>query len=178
VATDASSRHASALAVPPAPAPATRRVDVSAQPPAGGRLRARDLTLAYDGAPIVKDLSVVVPDGAVTVIIGPNACGKSTLLRALARLLRPRAGAALLDGAAVHTLPTREVAAQLGLLPQAPSAPEGLTVHDLVSRGRYPHQRWFSQWSEEDEAAGARRTNHAARRADDVPGPQLPSRDP
>lgn len=117
------------------------------------RVSARGITLAYDGAPVVTDLDVEIPDGAITAIVGANACGKSTLLRALARLMKPRSGAVYLDGASIHNLPTREVAKELGLLPQAPVAPEGITVQDLVSRGRFPYQRWFEQWGEEDAAA-------------------------
>ncbi len=116
-------------------------------------LRTERLTLAYDTTPIVSDLTLAIPDGRITALIGPNACGKSTLLRGLARLMRPRTGAVYLDGREIHRYPTREVALRLGLLPQAPSAPEGLTVEDLVARGRYPHQTWFRQWSVEDEAA-------------------------
>ena len=116
-------------------------------------LRTERLTLAYDGTPIVSDLTLAIPDGRITALVGPNACGKSTLLRGLARMLRPRAGAVYLDGREIHRYPTREVALRLGLLPQAPSAPEGLTVEELVARGRYPHQTWFRQWSVEDEAA-------------------------
>ena len=116
-------------------------------------LRASDLQLAYDGAPVVDGLSLEIPDGQVTVICGPNACGKSTLLRALARLLKPRQGAVYLDGQAIARMPTRQMAVRLGLLPQAPSAPEGLTVEDLVGRGRFPHQRWFQQWTADDEHA-------------------------
>jgi iron complex transport system ATP-binding protein len=116
-------------------------------------LRTERLTLAYDATPIVSELTLAIPDGRITALIGPNACGKSTLLRGLARLLRPRAGAVYLDGRQIHRYPTREVALRLGLLPQAPSAPEGLTVEDLVARGRYPHQTWFRQWSAEDETA-------------------------
>ena len=116
-------------------------------------LRATDLQLAYDGAPVVDGLSLEIPEGQVTVICGPNACGKSTLLRALARLLKPRRGAVHLDGEAIARMPTRQVAVRLGLLPQAPSAPEGLTVEDLVGRGRFPHQRWFQQWTPDDEVA-------------------------
>lgn len=118
------------------------------------RLAADAVTLAYgDGPPVVDALDLEVPDGEITCIVGPNACGKSTLLRALARLLRPRDGAVLLDGEAIHGMRTREVARRLGLLPQSPTAPEGLRVQDLVARGRYPHQRLFQQWSEQDEAA-------------------------
>jgi iron complex transport system ATP-binding protein len=136
--------------VPPTPA------DASESPaPAGARapLAARDVTLAYDARVIVDGLSLRVPDGAVTVIVGANACGKSTLLRGLARLLKPRRGTVLLDGEDIHGLPTRSVATRLGLLPQQPIAPEGITVADLVSRGRHPHQRWFRQWSATDAAA-------------------------
>jgi iron complex transport system ATP-binding protein len=88
----------------------------------------------------------------VTTIIGPNGCGKSTLLRAMARLLRPKAGHVLLDGKAITSMKTRDVAKVLGLLPQSPIAPEGLTVADLVAKGRHPHQNWLRQWSSDDEA--------------------------
>ncbi|MFP8943936.1 ABC transporter ATP-binding protein [Streptomyces fenghuangensis] len=117
------------------------------------RLSARGLTLAYDSRTVVDDLDLDVPDGRVTVVVGPNACGKSTLLRALGRLLRPRHGAVLLDGRELDRVPTRAVARSLGLLPQAPVAPEAITVGDLVARGRQPHQRWWQQWSEADERA-------------------------
>ena len=116
-------------------------------------LRAEHLSLAYDDRPIVDDLTVTIPDGRITVIVGANACGKSTLLRGLARLLKPRAGCVLLDGADIRRRPTREVATRLGMLPQQPVAPEGITVGDLVARGRTPHQRWWQQWSAEDERA-------------------------
>ncbi|MEU0688629.1 ABC transporter ATP-binding protein [Streptomyces uncialis] len=121
--------------------------------PGGSRLRASELTLAYDDRTVVHSLDLAVPDGAVTVIVGPNACGKSTTLRALGRLLKPRGGAVLLDGAALATLPTKRIAQQIGLLPQTPVAPEAITVADLVGRGRQPHQRWWQQWSEADERA-------------------------
>ncbi|MEU3084768.1 MULTISPECIES: ABC transporter ATP-binding protein [Streptomyces] len=117
------------------------------------RLTARDLTLAYEDRTVVPGLDLDIPDGRVTVIIGPNACGKSTTLRALGRLLRPAGGAVLLDGAELARLPTRQIARRIGLLPQTPVAPEAITVADLVARGRQPHQRWWQQWSEEDERA-------------------------
>ncbi|MFH0243834.1 ABC transporter ATP-binding protein [Streptomyces sp. HK10] len=117
------------------------------------RLSARGLTLAYESRTVVDGLDLDVPDGRVTVVVGPNACGKSTLLRALGRLLRPRHGAVLLDGRELDRVPTRAVARSLGLLPQAPVAPEAITVGDLVARGRQPHQRWWQQWSEADERA-------------------------
>jgi len=123
-----------------------------AQPPVAA-LAGEDLCLAYDQVEVVADLSVSVPAGKITAIVGPNACGKSTLLRALARLLKPRRGAVLLDGTSIHTLPTREVATKLGILPQAPVAPDGITVADLVGRGRYPHQGWFRKWTAADRLA-------------------------
>ncbi|MEU8957338.1 ABC transporter ATP-binding protein [Streptomyces sp. NPDC048518] len=117
------------------------------------RLTARALTLAYEDRTVVEGLDLAIPDGRVTVIVGPNACGKSTTLRALGRLLRPRGGAVLLDGASLAGLPTKRIAQQIGLLPQTPAAPEAITVADLVARGRQPHQRWWRQWSDEDERA-------------------------
>jgi len=111
------------------------------------------LTLAYDQAVIIAGMDMMIPSGKITALVGPNGCGKSTLLRGLARLLAPRSGAALLDGKAIHQWPTRELAKQLGILPQSPVAPEGLTVRELVAQGRYPHQSWFQQWAADDEAA-------------------------
>ena len=120
-----------------------------------GRLVARDLTLGYGDHVVVDRLDLDVIDGGITAVIGPNGCGKSTLLRALGRLMRPQGGEVLLDGRRIDTLPTREVARSLGMLPQSPVAPEGLTVGDLVSRGRHPHQAWFRQWSRDDESVVA-----------------------
>ncbi|CAK7258092.1 MULTISPECIES: ABC transporter ATP-binding protein [unclassified Shinella] len=117
------------------------------------RLHARNLTLAYEERTISRDLSVTIPDGSFTVIVGPNACGKSTLLRALSRLLVPVSGSVILDGQSIVALSSREVARRLGLLPQSAVAPEGITVADLVARGRYPHQTFLRQWSRADEAA-------------------------
>lgn len=117
------------------------------------RLTARALTLAYEDRTVVETLDLDVPDGEVTVVVGPNACGKSTLLRALGRLLKPKGGAVLLDGEELARIPTRRIAQSLGLLPQTPVAPEAITVADLVARGRQPHQRWWQQWSETDERA-------------------------
>jgi iron complex transport system ATP-binding protein len=116
-------------------------------------LFAEGVRLAYDDRVVVDDLSVRIPSGRITVIVGANACGKSTLLRGLARLLRPQAGRVLLDGEDIHRLPTKEVATRLGILPQQPIAPEGITVADLVARGRHPHQRWLRHFSPEDEQA-------------------------
>ncbi|WP_221635529.1 ABC transporter ATP-binding protein [Actinomadura hallensis] len=111
------------------------------------------MRLAYDDRVVVEDLDLLVPPGRISVIIGANACGKSTLLRALARLLAPRGGAVHLDGRSIHAMPTRQVARRLGILPQSPVAPEGLTVVDLVGQGRAPHQTWWRQWSSADQDA-------------------------
>lgn len=119
------------------------------------RLRADDLTIGYDGRLVSEHLGVDIPAGAFTVIVGPNACGKSTLLRAFARLLRPRSGQVLLDGRAITDLPTKEVARRLGLLPQTSIAPDGIRVSDLVARGRHPHQTILRQWSHDDQTAVA-----------------------
>ncbi|MFG2089094.1 MULTISPECIES: ABC transporter ATP-binding protein [unclassified Spirillospora] len=117
------------------------------------RLSAENLTLAYERRVVAERLGVRIPDESFTVIVGPNACGKSTLLRALARLLRPREGTVLLDGEPIGALPAKRLARRLGLLPQSPLTPEGITVGDLVARGRYPYQGLLRQWSREDEAA-------------------------
>jgi iron complex transport system ATP-binding protein len=119
------------------------------------RLHAENLTLAYDQRTVATDLEVAIPDGSFTVIVGPKACGKSTLLKALARMLKPAAGAVYLDGAVISEYRSREVARRLGLLPQTSIAPSGITVGDLVARGRYPHQRLLRQWSRDDEAVVA-----------------------
>lgn len=114
-------------------------------------LNARSLTLAYESATIITNLSLTIPPDAVTALVGPNGCGKSTLLRGISRLLKPRVGTVTLTAQDIWKLPTKELAKRLGILPQGPVAPEGLTVHELVAQGRYPHQSWFQQWSLEDE---------------------------
>ena len=114
-------------------------------------LEANSLSLAYDRATIVEELRLTITRGQITTLVGPNGCGKSTLLRGLARLLKPKAGQVVLDGRAIHQIPTKALAKELGILPQSPSAPEGLTVYELVAQGRYPHQGFFQQWSLEDE---------------------------
>ncbi|TWF92389.1 ABC transporter ATP-binding protein [Saccharopolyspora dendranthemae] len=119
------------------------------------RLRAQDLKLAYGERVVVDGLDFEVEGGTITAVIGPNGCGKSTLLRALGRLLQPRRGEVLLDGQKIDKMSTKEVARILGVLPQSPAAPEGLTVADLVARGRHPHQSWYRQWSSDDESAVA-----------------------
>lgn len=118
-------------------------------------LRAEGLTLGYAQANVIDALDVTVPDGRITMIVGANACGKSTLLRGLARLLRARSGRVVLDGRPLHEMRSIDVARVLGMLPQTPVAPDGITVGDLVARGRNPHQGWFRRWSADDRAAVA-----------------------
>ncbi|MDQ4137229.1 MAG: ABC transporter ATP-binding protein [Actinomycetota bacterium] len=142
-------------------------------------LRAERLELGYDDdAVIVQGLNLTLATGRITVIVGANASGKSTLLRGLARLLKPREGRVLLDGDDLNRLPAKQVATVLGLLPQQPIAPDGITVGELVARGRYPHQGWFRQWNSQDdrlvaEALAATDTLQlAGRRVEDLSGGQ------
>ena len=118
-------------------------------------LEIQDLTLGYGARTVIEGLDLRVPMGSISVIVGANACGKSTLLRSISRLLPPRKGQVIMDGRSVHEMPAKELARTLGLLPQSPTAPEGITVADLVGRGRHPHQRLFSRWSPADDQAVA-----------------------
>ena len=118
-------------------------------------LIADGLSAGYGEAVVLDGLDLAIPPRKITVIVGANACGKSTLLRTLSRLLPARKGKVLLDGKSIHHLPSRELARTLGLLPQSPIAPEGIAVADLVSRGRHPHQGVFSRWRREDDEAVA-----------------------
>lgn len=120
------------------------------------RLVAHGVHLAYDQRRVVHGVDLAVPVGQVTVIVGANGCGKSTLLRALGRILRPVEGRVELDGRDLHRMRPREVASVLGLLPQQPVAPEGISVGDLVGRGRHPRQGAFRRWSAADADAVAR----------------------
>lgn len=113
-------------------------------------LSAESLTLAYGDQTIVRGLDLQVPPGRITAVVGANGCGKSTLLRALARLISPKSGQVVLDGKALHTRPSKEIARTLGLLPQSPIAPEGIVVADLVGRGRHPHQKLLARFTEHD----------------------------
>ena len=142
------------------------------------RLTATALSAGYGDSLILDGLDLAVPPGRITAIVGANACGKSTLLRAMSRLLLPRKGQVLLDGKSVHRMPSRELARTLGLLPQSPIAPEGITVVDLVSRGRHPHQGLFARWTQEDDEAVAaalsatRTADLAERPVDELSGGQ------
>ncbi|WP_020113399.1 ABC transporter ATP-binding protein [Rhodococcus sp. 114MFTsu3.1] len=128
----------------PGPAPTPASTD---------RLSVDSASIGYDRRVISEQLSVSIPDQSLTVIVGPNACGKSTLLRALSRLIKPNSGQVILDGADIRSYQTKEVARRIGLLPQSALAPDGITVADLVSRGRFPHQKLLRQWTASDEAA-------------------------
>jgi iron complex transport system ATP-binding protein len=141
-------------------------------------LTIESLTLAYDTHVVIEELNLHIAPGRITGIVGANACGKSTLMRSMSRLLRPRAGQVLLDGKDIHQMPAKKLARILGLLPQSPTAPEGITVSDLVGRGRHPHQRLFSRWSVEDTEAVAAAlettstTDLAERAVDELSGGQ------
>ncbi|RFA15407.1 hypothetical protein B7R21_05175 [Subtercola boreus] len=126
-----------------------------ASPAAPVRLAGLGLRVGYDKRTIIHGLDIQIPDDSFTVIVGPNACGKSTLLRSLARVLAPTAGSVVLDGRDIAKYPSKEVARRVGLLPQTSVAPDGITVLDLVSRGRFPHQSMLRQWSVDDESAVA-----------------------
>lgn len=115
------------------------------------RLQGQELHIGYDNRAVINGVDITIPEGSFTVIVGPNACGKSTLLKSLARLLKPSSGAVILDGRRIQEMPSREVAQKLGLLPQSSIAPDGITVADLVARGRFPHQSLLSRWSNNDE---------------------------
>ena len=117
---------------------------------ADAALRGEGVAVGYGDRLIIEPMDVAVPAGEVTAIIGPNGCGKSTLLKALSRTMPLAAGAVYLDGRAIAEMPTAEVARKMALLPQAPEAPGGLTVGELVALGRYPHQRGFGRLSARD----------------------------
>ncbi|BAH46211.1 ABC transporter ATP-binding protein [Brevibacillus brevis NBRC 100599] len=141
-------------------------------------LETQRLTLSYGERNIIEALDLNIPRGKITVFIGSNGSGKSTLLRSLARLLKPTEGAILLEGESIAKRSTKEVAKRLAILPQGPSAPEGLTILQLVKQGRYPYQNWLQQWSEEDEQmvnkalAATQLTDMANRAVDSLSGGQ------
>ncbi|MBO0661892.1 ABC transporter ATP-binding protein [Jiella sp. MQZ9-1] len=124
-----------------------------AQEVLASKLSATRLAAGFGRRIVIRDVDLAIEPGCLTVLLGPNGSGKSTLLSTLARLLPPRQGSVLLDGADISRRPTLEVARKLGLLPQQPPVPEGLTVAELVGRGRFPHQGFLRHWSRRDEAA-------------------------
>ncbi|GKV57798.1 putative siderophore transport system ATP-binding protein YusV [Sporosarcina sp. NCCP-2222] len=113
-------------------------------------IRTDGLKIGYDDRILFEDLHLSLPRGEITVFVGSNGCGKSTLLRSIARLLKPSEGGILLEGKDIHSMSARNVAKKMGILPQGPVSPEGLTVHDLVKQGRYPHHSWLTRWTKED----------------------------
>lgn len=141
-------------------------------------LAGKGLVVGYGGAPVLDGVDFAVPSGQFTVIVGPNACGKSTLLKTLARVLRPSSGQVELSGRAISSYSPKQVARQVALLPQSPQAPEGISVADLVARGRHPHQSLLRQWSLADERAvqdaleRAGVANLADRRVEELSGGQ------
>ncbi|MCL5501677.1 ABC transporter ATP-binding protein [Escherichia coli] len=114
-------------------------------------LTTQKLSISYQQQQVIDSLDLALPAAKVTVLIGSNGCGKSTLLKAMARLLTPQSGTVILDGADIHASHTAQIARKLAILPQTPVAPEGITVRQLVSLGRFPYQNWLRQWSQEDE---------------------------
>lgn len=123
---------------------------MSANPTNTPALAAHGLSVAYDGKPVIENLDLSIEPGRITTFVGANGSGKSTLLKAFGRILRPTAGQVLLEGRPITELPTKQVARRLALLPQSPLAPAGITVRDLIMRGRNPHQTWARPWSAQD----------------------------
>ena len=116
-------------------------------------LMTQDLSAGYDGKTIVSDVSITIPKNKISVILGANGCGKSTLLKTFAKLLKPEKGSILLDGKSIFTMPSKQMAQTLGLLPQSPIVPEGIKVTDLVARGRFPYRKLLGGLQKEDFAA-------------------------
>lgn len=164
----------------PAPRALQPSTNIQGESMAGraARLHVEAASIGYDKRLISHELSVSIPDESFTVIVGPNACGKSTLLRGLSRLLKPSAGEVILDGADIHSYKAKEVARRLGLLPQTSIAPDGIGVADLIARGRYPYQKLIRQWTEADEEAvlmamdATAVTELSGRRVDELSGGQ------
>ena len=117
--------------------------------------QAEHVISGYDNKTILHDISVTIPSNQISIIIGANGCGKSTLLKTMARLIKPTSGQVTLDGKSIHKIQPKQLAKVLGLLPQSPIVPEGITVADLVGRGRFPHHTFFKGWTKKDYEAVA-----------------------
>ncbi|HEY4623167.1 MAG TPA: ABC transporter ATP-binding protein [Solibacillus sp.] len=141
-------------------------------------LQAQNLHAGYEQKKILNDVHLSIPQNKMSIIIGANGCGKSTLLKTMARLIKPADGEVVLDGKSIHQMPPKQLAKTLGLLPQSPVVPEGITVADLVGRGRFPHQTLFGSWSKKDYEAVAEAlemmniTEFADRNIDELSGGQ------
>ena len=141
-------------------------------------LQAEHITSGYEQKTILENVSIAIPSNKISIIIGANGCGKSTLLKTMARLIKPTGGHVMLDGKSIHQMPPKQLARVLGLLPQSPIVPEGITVADLVGRGRFPHQTLFKGWSKQDYEAVAEAlemmniTEFADRNIDELSGGQ------
>jgi len=114
-------------------------------------IETKNLDIAYDDTLIVRELNMQIPEGKITSIIGANGCGKSTILKAVGRILKPKKGVVHLSGQDISKMPTKEIAKKMAILPQTPTAPSGLTVGELVAYGRFPHQKGFGNLTEEDK---------------------------
>jgi iron complex transport system ATP-binding protein len=123
----------------------------SPQPNDAHVLEAEALSIGYLERLVVENLNLTIPWGKITALVGPNASGKSTILKTIARLISPRAGEVCLDGKAIHQQNTRAIAKSLAILTQGPGAPEGLTVRELVSYGRYPYRTGLGSLTEQDK---------------------------
>lgn len=141
-------------------------------------LQTNNLHAGYEQKLILNDVNISIPQNKMSIIIGANGCGKSTLLKTMARLIKPASGEVVLDGKSIHQMPPKQLAKTLGLLPQSPVVPEGITVADLVGRGRFPHQTLFGSWSKKDYEAVAEAlemmniTEFADRNIDELSGGQ------
>lgn len=163
------------LLVPTALRPPVDTASRAADDPA---FRLRSLSLGYGSRPVIRDLDLDIPSGQTTVLIGANGCGKSTVLRALGRQLTPLAGRVEAHGRDLAGVRARDHARSVAFLPQSPLVPEGLTVAELVARGRHPHRRWWGGGHDDDTAAVAEAlaltdtAGFAHRRVDELSGGQ------
>ena len=165
------------MSIPSPVAPVLRALPMDPEPEPDPAFRLRGLTLGYGAESVIRDLDLDIPAGRTTVFIGANGCGKSTILRALGRQLRPLSGTIETGGRDVASVKAREHARSVAFLPQSPLVPEGLTVAELVARGRHPHRRWWGGGDDDDTAVAEALTltdtaGFAHRRVDELSGGQ------